>query len=291
LNFFLNQPDNLKKVGGFMAKQVSFALNHIVAPYRKFSDFLRLTQDVGVSSVEIRNDLRDVEIADGTPAAELRKAAEAGGFTILTINALQRFNDWNPTRAEEATALARYAHDCGAQALVMCPVNSREDRRSEQQRLDDLHTALRALMPILRDNGLTGLVEPLGFEECSLRYKRVAVDAIDEIGGQSVFKLVHDTFHHYLAGETEFFPDRTGLVHISGVVDTTLAHNDIRDQHRILVGPGDLLGNLAQIRTLLAGGYQGPLSFEPFAESVHRMEDIAGALRESMALIRAETAA
>jgi 2-keto-myo-inositol isomerase len=274
-----------------MATKVNFALNHIVAPYRKFSDFLRLAQDVGVSAVEIRNDLRNVEIADGTAAADLRKAAEAGGFTILTINALQRFNDWNPTRAEEAAALARYARDCGARALVLCPVNSLEDRRSEQQQRDDLSTALRALMPILRDNGVTGLVEPLGFEECSLRYKRSAVDAIDEVGGQSVFKLVHDTFHHYLSGETEFFPDRTGLVHISGVVDTTLAHNDIRDQHRILVGAGDILGNLAQIRTLLAGGYQGSLSFEPFAESVHKMEDVAGALRESMALIRAETAA
>ncbi len=274
-----------------MATKLNFALNHIVAPYRKFSDFLRLAQDVGVSSVEIRNDLRNVEIADGTPAADLRNAAEAGGFTILTINALQRFNDWNPARAEEAAALARYARDCGARALVLCPVNSLEDRRSEPQQRDDLRTALRALMPILKDNGVTGLVEPLGFEECSLRYKRSAVDAIDEVGGQSVFKLVHDTFHHYLSGETEFFPDRTGLVHISGVVDTTLAHNDIRDQHRILVGAGDILGNLAQIRTLLAGGYQGSLSFEPFAESVHKMEDVAGALRESMALIRAETAA
>jgi len=276
---------------GWMPGSITFALNHIVSPHRRFSEFLGLARELGVSSVEIRNDLPGVEIADGTPAAELRAAAEARDIEILSINALQRFNDWNPTRAEEAAALARYARDCGARALVLCPVNSLEDRRSEQQQRDDLSTALRALMPILRDNGVTGLVEPLGFEECSLRYKRSAVDAIDEVGGQSVFKLVHDTFHHYLSGETEFFPDRTGLVHISGVVDTTLAHNNIRDQHRILVGAGDILGNLAQIRTLLAGGYQGSLSFEPFAESVHKMEDVAGALRESMALIRAETAA
>jgi len=275
---------------GWMPGSITFALNHIVSPHRRFSEFLGLARELGVSSVEIRNDLPGVEIADGTPAAELCAAAEARDIEILSINALQRFNDWNQAREEEATALARYARDAGAKALVLCPVNSRDDRRSEGQRVEDLRRSLQALMPILRENGLTGLVEPLGFEESSLRYKRVAIDAIDAVGGGSVFALVHDTFHHFLAGEIEFFPQRTGLVHISGVEDRSPAHADIRDQHRILVGPGDLLGNVAQVRTLRDGGYRGPFSFEPFAESVHAMQDIARALRESMALIRAETA-
>jgi 2-keto-myo-inositol isomerase len=88
-----------------------------------------------------------------------------------------------------------------------------------------------------------------------------------------------------LAGESEIFPERTGLVHISGVEDRSLAHNDIRDQHRILVGEGDILGNVAQINALREGGYRGPFSFEPFASSVHDMTDVAGALRQSIALI------
>ena len=50
------------------------------------------------------------------------------------------------------------------------------------QRVDDLRRSVQALRPILRDHGLTGLVEPLGFEESSLRLKRVAVDAIDAVG-------------------------------------------------------------------------------------------------------------
>jgi 2-keto-myo-inositol isomerase len=271
-----------------MANPITFALNHIVSPHRDFADFARLTRDLGITSVEIRNDLQGVEIADGTPAEDVKAAADAAGVEILSINALQRFNDWNPTRELEAVALARYAAACGAKALVLCPVNSVDDRRSGPQRVDDLRQSLQALRPILRDHGLTGLVEPLGFEESSLRLKRVAVDAIDATEGADTFKVLHDTFHHYLAGESEIFPERTGLVHISGVEDRSLAHNDIRDRHRILVGEADLLGNVAQVKALRQGGYTGPFSFEPFADEVHAMADVAGALRQSMALIGAQ---
>jgi 2-keto-myo-inositol isomerase len=269
-----------------MSPSPVFALNHITSPRLRLEDFLRLAGELGVQAVEIRNDLRGVEIEDGTPAAEVRRAAEAAGVEILSINALQRFNEWGPTREREATTLAAYARDCGARALVLCPVNSREDARGAVQRIDDLRRSLTALTPILSDHGILGLVEPLGFEESSLRLKRVAVEAIDAVGGASVFRLVHDTFHHFLAGETELFPERTGLVHISGVEDESLAHDAIRDAHRVLVGTGDLMDNVGQIRALIAGGYRGPFSFEPFAESVHALRDQAGALRESMAFVR-----
>ena len=111
--------------------------------------------------------------------------------------------------------------------------------------------------------------------------------AIDAIGAGQTFALVHDTFHHFLSGETEFFPERTGLVHISGVEDRTLAHEEIRDGHRVLVGEADTLGNVEQIRALLRGGYRGLFSFEPFAESVQAHENIAAALNESISLVRA----
>jgi 2-keto-myo-inositol isomerase len=97
---------------------------------------------------------------------------------------------------------------------------------------------------------------------------------------------VHDTFHHFLSGETDFFPERTGLVHISGVEDRTIPPTEFRDRHRVLIGEGDILDNVGQIRALLYGGYRGLFSFEPFAESVHAHGDIAAALSESMALVR-----
>ena len=161
----------------------------------------------------------------------------------------------------------------------MCPVNSREDTRGAMQRVDDLRRSLAALMPILGDHGILGLVEPLGFAESSLRLKRVAVEAIDAVGGGAVFRLVHDTFHHFLAGETELFPERSRPRPHLGRRGPSLPHDAIRDAHRVLVGPGDLTENVGQIGALLAGGYRGPFSFEPFAESVQGLRDQAGALR------------
>jgi 2-keto-myo-inositol isomerase len=262
-----------------------FALNHIAAPKLRFARFLDLARELGVDAVEIRNDLPGVEIADGTDPAQVRREAEARGITILTINALYPFDVWNAEREEASRRLAAYASASGARALVLCPLNSTEDQRSVAQRADDLRKALSGLMPILREHGIRGFVEPLGFPESALRTKRAAVEAIDAIDGADTFKLVHDTFHHYLADEHEFFPERTGLVHISGVEDADLPLDKIRDPHRVLVGPKDRLGNAAQIRALREGGYRGPFSFEPFAPSVHELPDPAGALRESMSFV------
>jgi 2-keto-myo-inositol isomerase len=98
---------------------------------------------------------------------------------------------------------------------------------------------------------------------------------------------VHDTFHHHLAGEAATFPGLTGLVHVSGVAEPDLATDAMRDAHRGLVGPGDRLGNLAQVRGLLAGGYRGYLSFEPFAAEVQARPDKAAAIAASMDFLRA----
>jgi 2-keto-myo-inositol isomerase len=100
-----------------------------------------------------------------------------------------------------------------------------------------------------------------------------------------VFRLVHDTFHHHLAGEAEMYPERTGLVHISGVTDRALTVADMRDADRVLVDEADRLGNVAQIKALHAGGYRGALSFEPFAESVQKAPDIALRLTASMRFV------
>lgn len=266
----------------------AFALNHITAPKLRFAAFLDLTQSLGIKAVEIRNDLPGVEIADGTDPAELRREAESRGVEILTINALYPFDVWNAERAQVARHLAAYAAASGAEALVLCPLNSTEDQRSENERARHLRAALEGLAPILQEHGILGFVEPLGFVESALRTKWAAVDAIDEVGVADRFKLLHDTFHHYLAGEQELFPERTGLVHISGVEDANLRIEEIRDAHRVLIGPKDRLGNAAQMRELRERGYAGPFSLEPFAKSVHELEEPARALAESLSFVARE---
>ena len=96
---------------------------------------------------------------------------------------------------------------------------------------------------------------------------------------------MHDTFHHHLAGETEFFPERTGIVHISGVADPDVAIEEMLDPHRVLVDDADRLENVPQIRELLARGFEGPFSFEPFAPEVHALTDAESAVRASMAQV------
>ncbi|GLK64396.1 TIM barrel protein [Paracoccus kondratievae] len=255
-----------------------FALNHIVAPRLSLAQFFALARKLDCSEVEIRNDLPDVT---GENPAEVARLAGDAGLTILSVNALYPFNRWSDDLASRAGRLADFAAGAGARALVLCPLNDGSPIAHSRT-----VEALDRLREILQPRGLTGLVEPLGFPQSSLRRKADAIAAITEAGGFEAFGLLHDTFHHHLAGETEFFPHRTGLVHISGVTDPALAADQMLDPHRVLVDGDDRLENVAQLRALLADGYDGPVSFEPFAPEVHALDDIETALRESMALVR-----
>lgn len=261
---------------------IAFALNHMAAPRMGLADFFALAVSLGVSAVEIRNDLPGTAIADGTPPGDVKARAERAGLAIASINALYPFNIWTAERAAQAGALIDYAAACGAKGIVMCPLNDTAYAASDDERLGALRDALAALKPLLERAGVTGLVEPLGFAECALRFKREAVEAIRDVDGVGTFALVHDTFHHHVAGETELFPEMTGLVHVSGVVDPAVPAERMRDPHRVLVDGHDLIDNVGQVRALAAGGYRGPVSFEPFAPAVHARPDIAAALRDSM---------
>jgi 2-keto-myo-inositol isomerase len=274
-----------------MAHAISFSINRISAPRIGFAEFAALSQRLGVAAIEIRNDLAGVEMVDGAPGKDIGAVAKAHGLTIRSINALQRFEQFDDTRAAEARDMIAYAVACGAEALVLCPTNSLRDARSPEQRHTDLVHALTQLKPMLDAAGLVGLIEPLGFEECAVRRKSQAVRAIKELGDSTTYKLVHDTFHHHLAGEGLFFPEYTGLIHISGVEDTTLAASQMRDGHRVLVGAADRLGNAKQLATLFQAGYTGFASFEPFAEEIAAATDIEQRLSSSMAYLNQAVAA
>ena len=84
---------------------LDFALNHMTAPALKLDAFFALAVSLGMTKVEIRNDLNGNAILDGTAPAEVKALAERHGVTIISINALQRFNEWTPARAAEAKEL------------------------------------------------------------------------------------------------------------------------------------------------------------------------------------------
>jgi 2-keto-myo-inositol isomerase len=260
---------------------MQFSLNHMVAPNLGYAEFFDLALRLGVNAVEIRNDIK-TSLMGNKNAKMIGKLAKDRGITIINVNALQRWNQWNKTKSDEAKRLAEYTALTGAKNLILVPTNDKKFRPSTNERLDGIRTALSALKDILKDQGLIGCVEPLGFEECSLRLKAEAIDAIDDVGGAKRFKVTHDTFHHYVSGEEDVFGSRTGLIHVSGVTDRKYTIDTMRDAQRELVDVNDMIDNKGQVQRLIKGGYKGYISFEPFAPAIHKSRQIARDLARSM---------
>jgi len=267
-------------------ENIKFGLNHMVCPSLSPMQLLDAAKDLGVAAVELRNDVGSNSISDVVIAREVAAKAADLGLEVRSVNALYPFNIWNAEREVHAHKLAELARACGATGLVMCPLNEGRFVEDTPEKAEELRTALATLRDILVSHGLKGFVEPLGFPVSSLRFKSEALAAIDDVEGRDVLTLVHDTFHHTGAGEEKLYASRTGLVHISGLEDAEISFADMLDEHRVLVGPRDRLGNIAQLRALYADGYDGVVSFEPFAKEVQRQADPIAAVKSSMAYVR-----
>jgi 2-keto-myo-inositol isomerase len=265
------------------------ALNHMTVARFGFRQLVDIAAELGCVGVEVRNDLPQ-PLFDGMAPEAARGLLAERGLRLLALAEVKRFNDWSGAKAAEALALMKIAVAAGAEAVSLIPRNDGLGL-GNGERQANLRIALRDLKPMLEDHDLVGLVEPLGFEVCALRRKSEAVEAIEGLDATGRFKLVHDTFHHHLAGGGPIFPEHTGIVHISGVTDQTLAVSEMADRHRVLVDAQDRLGNVAQIAALQAAGYAGPVSVEPFAPEVHALPDPRSAIAQSFAFIRTQLAA
>ncbi len=272
-----------------------FALNHMTAPRLDCRSFLDLAASLGCLGVELRNDLADKKLSsaaffDGELPAAIGDYARAKGLRLLGLSEAYGFNSWSNAMRAKVQLLIDQAVESGAESISLIPRND-APKWSDSERLAALREALGEILPMLEKADMVALVEPLGFTTSSLRSKTEAVEAIDAVGGVGRFKLVHDTFHHHLAGGGAVFPEHTGIVHISGVVDPALIPEEMQDSHRILVDARDRLGNVAQIRELMLAGYDGAFSYEPFSPEVHAMADPAKAIGESFEFIRKSLAA
>lgn len=263
---------------------IHFALNHMTVARLSFRQLVDLSAKLGCVGIEVRNDLPQ-PLFDGMDPAEGGAFVRENGLRLLAVAEVKRFNDWSSDKEAEALALMKIAKAAGAEAVSLIPRNDNLGM-GNGERQANLRVALKALKPMLEDHGLVGMVEPLGFEICALRYKAEAVEGIEAVGGKGRFKLVHDTFHHTLAHGGLLFPEHTGIVHVSGVVDQEVGINDMRDPHRVLVTPGDRLGNVEQIAALQAAGWNGPVSYEAFSPEVHASAALETDLAASIAYIR-----
>jgi 2-keto-myo-inositol isomerase len=247
------------------------ALNQMTTPGLEYVAFLDLAARLGCVGVEVRNDLGK-PLFDSLAPASAGKLAADKGLRIVGLSQVYPFNSWDSARDAEVRALIDIAKAAGAETISLIPRNDGTGL-GNGERQANLRVAMKAILPMLQDNDIVALVEPLGFMRSSLRSKTELVDTIESIDGKGHFKLVHDTFHHVLADGGALFPDQTGIVHISAVVDPDLRIDQMEDEHRVLVDADDRLGNVAQIAALIDAGYAGPISYECFSPATHALAD------------------
>ena len=261
-----------------MIKRSKIILNRINYPKLKLEDFFKFAKDLELNKIELRNDLPGGKIIDGYTPGQLKELSKKYGVEILTINALQKFNlaAILPETIKELKKLINLSLSIGCKAIVLCPNNDINDKRNSEEIFKETVNALQSFGPLFQDSEMQGYLEPLGFEECSLRSIVTAMRAIQE-SDYPVYKIVHDTFHHHLGPDTfeiienNYDISYTGLVHISGV-ESNIPLEEYRDNHRVLVTEQDRLQSKEQIELLLKLGYTGNISFEPFSKKVQEME-------------------
>ncbi|MCB2137271.1 MAG: TIM barrel protein [Rhodobacteraceae bacterium] len=259
------------------------ALNHMTTPNLGYGEFLDLASRLGCVGVEVRNDIAR-PLFDGMAAEAAGDMARARGLRLVGLSQIYPFNAWTPQIEQAVRDLVAIAKTAGAETISLIPRNDGQGT-ANGERQGKLRVALKGAANILNSEGMTALVEPLGFVRSSLRYKTELVATIDALGLWDTFRIVHDTFHHALADGDRMFPDRTGIVHISAVTDPSLSTFEMEDEHRVLVDERDRLGNVEQISALLAAGYDGVFSYECFSPLTHSLSDPLGELRRSFDFI------
>ena len=285
-----------------MITKERFALNRIIAPAMDLSGFVRFTAGLGLSKVELRNDLPGKpevkDIIDGLNPKEAKSLFSNEGVSIISINALQKFNlpSRRKDRIEELKQMLELSSAIGCPAIVLCPNNEKDDLRPPKEKFADTAEALADYGPLFSEYGIAGYVEPLGFSISSLASLPAAVQAI-KASGYGCYRTVFDTFHHYIGPDdanifgmdglgSSYEIPYTGLLHISGVEDDIPA-NQFLDCHRVLIGAGDRMGNREIIKRLGSMGYLGPFSFEPFSSAVQQMppDKLAQAIKASLGFV------
>jgi 2-keto-myo-inositol isomerase len=267
---------------------MKFAMNRTCAPQLSLAEFIMLVLGAGVGAVEIRNDIAGREFMDGTESAKVREQLQAANLQVASVNALQRFNEWSAEREADAEALIGYAAKLGAPGVVLCPVHNHDHGWTSVEAEKNLRSGLKQLRPILQDLGVKGYVEPLGMAGSTMKLQSMAVAAIADIDGWDVYELCYDTFQFFRCGDTELFPERIGLAHISGITRGDLKPGELTEPDRVLVEDADRVENLRQLRTLKEARYDGFVSMEPFNVGVQQSANLMTQLQASFARVRAD---
>ncbi len=265
--------------------QNRFCINRKIALNLDIEQFFKLVKRCGLNKVELRNDMPGGKVTDQLSLQQVKRLADKYAIDIVTINAVYPFNQITEALLDKAEGLLKQARGVGAGALVLCPLNDGTSIPGKET-----VAALQTLSSLFEKYGVQGLVEPLGFSSSSLRSAVQAQSLIRE--AQVPFKIVLDTFHHYLfvENDTDFEAHidtgLIGLVHLSGVEDSR-SKSMLSDEERLMLSSRDRMNNVDQVRRLEKLGYQGIYSFEPFSSALANWSeaDIEREIHQSIALL------
>ncbi len=260
-----------------MIDRSRFGLNRIICPSLDIKEFFQLTNELEFDYVELRNDLPGRGMLDSYSTQEISLLTQQYNIQICSINALQKFNFLEEIERikKELTPLLDLAKEICCRAIVLCPMNEKNDQRSPEKQYQDTVYILKALIPFFKNYGILGYIEPLGFTTSSLSSLITVMKVIKEVGYEG-YRIVYDTFHHSIGPDDldslnkRYDIQLTGLVHISSVTKDIPQHLQ-RDEYRNINFARDRLNCKGQIDFLLKKGYQGIISFEPFAREVQRL--------------------
>jgi 2-keto-myo-inositol isomerase len=197
---------------------------------------------------------------------------KAPGFAGGYLREIYPFNDWNENRRAAVACLIETAQAAGAETVSLIP---RVDGRAGDgaERAKALRAVLAEILPMLHGTGVVGLVEPIGFSTSSMKFQREATQAIESLGADDRFGIVHDTFQHALAGDSDIVVRHVRLVHISGIAGGSGILTDSLDAQRVLVDENDRTDTLGQVKSLLEAGYVGPFSYECTSPLIQNCSD------------------
>lgn len=262
---------------------LGFGLNQVTMANAPVARFVETAARLGMVGVELRNDLAG-PVFDGWSAGKVGQVLKDHGLRLLGLSQVYPFDRWSDEIADHIRSLIDLAGEAGAETISLIPSNDGSGLGATV-RQTNLAKSLESCQPLLEAADMKALIEPLGFNSASLRSKAELVAAIRTFGAGNCFQLVHDTFHHALAGGGAVFPHETGIVHISGVVEPGMATEQMEDAHRVLIDGDDRLGNLEQITQLQNAGYCGAYSFECFSPEIHNHTSLEEAIKTSMNFI------
>ena len=260
-----------------------YALNHMTVARLGFEQLISVALRLGCIGVECRNDLPGA-LFDGMRPSQAGDLIKQASLRLLSLAEVKQFDRLTSDSLDEILLLLDIAAAAGAEGVALIPANDGDFNPSDPS---GLSAAIELIAPHLAERQLTGLIEPLGFNTCAVRHKQPVIYLLEKLGLTSQFKLLHDTFHHHVATDSEFAAAHIGLVHLSGVTHPTLGIGEMRDPHRGLVDQDDRLDNIGQIQQLVADGYDGAFSFEAFSLAIHTEDNPFDNLAESIRWINA----